>query len=780
MKLANTKRQCPPPGVWRKLLNDQLTSDELNSINDHLDHCANCRAALAAESDKERERSDGAAPWEGVPIGPGTLRMLAIAAAHNAKLSPPNKIARREPVDAPIEPPALEGFTDWSEIGRGGTAVVFRAHSAELNQFVAVKSMTPGLRSDSTTGIRNRREIRLLSTIDHPNVVRLLFTREIHGALCLVMEYVDGGTLQDLIDQAPVSACDAAEIARDLARALQAVHEMGIIHRDIKPSNILLDRSFDRVKPKPRLTDFGIAREMEGDQSITTTGVIVGTPNYMAPEQTGYVPACGQVSAATDIHALGAVLYAMLTGQPPYFAVNRYGVLLKLTQGVYTPPRALRPEIPSDLESIVIKCLEHLPSNRYSSAATLALDLDCFLHGRPVSAGSSLKRKRLKLWSLKVAAIALGFVVLVACVRPDFSHDQTPPREQKILGTMNEDSARTETTGNEQFTDNRKEIAEIQVFRPSFAPSGAAEIEAPQVTSGQFLDLLQQDLKQLNSLALRGKREEGLEFGKKMLAKLDSRFDDVTEQPRYILYLVRSMNVIMGQFGDLARPAEGCRFFPRLLKIARDQSNEDIPDQSIVMELVNTSQEARRISKAAGRLADSIPLQKEIQSLIRKRYEAAPTDQSNYQPMFLTTASLASSMFDTYRIHEWEQYLRSAQEFGENLLVSSPEYGETKSSLYTLYKDMAMGMGALSRFKEAQDSLQKSLKFASPDDLGMVHGYLARAAFDLGEFDKSTSEANESLKYPASRQQAEELLRRIESAKANRIAQPASSNATKE
>lgn len=268
-------------------------------------------------------------------------------------------------------------------LGHGGGGIVFLAFDPDLRREVALKiPHLPGLLSPD---MRRRflREARAAARLDHPNLVPVHEVGESGGVCFIVSAYCHGGNLAQWLAArtTPVPARQAAELLALLADALQYVHEHGIYHRDIKPGNILLDtpglRWTHDLGFTPRLTDFGLAKQMDSDSGLSANGRVVGTPSYMAPEQLeGRSDAIGR---RADVYGLGAVLYELLTGQPPFKGATDSETLDQVLFKAPVPPRRLRPTVPPKLEKICLKCLEKMPERRYASAAELANDLQTFL-----------------------------------------------------------------------------------------------------------------------------------------------------------------------------------------------------------------------------------------------------------------------------------------------------------------------------------------------------------------------------------------------------------------
>jgi eukaryotic-like serine/threonine-protein kinase len=291
------------------------------------------------------------------------------------------------------------------EIARGGVGVVYKARQLSLERIVALKLLIAGQFADPKARARFRTEAEAAAGLRHPNIVTIYEVGEHDGLPFLAMEYVDGGTLAQCIGGEPLSATVAARYAVKIARAIQFAHAQGTLHRDLKPSNILLD-AFD----EPRVTDFGLAKQLGTDSELTLTGQVLGSPSFMAPEQ-----AAGdqkQICPATDVYALGAMLYQMIVGRPPFQAGSASEVLKQVERDEPLRPRRLNPSVPQDLETITLKCLEKTPAGRYGSAEELAADLQRFLDHKPVAARPLGPLGRAWRWSRRNPALALSLVLL--------------------------------------------------------------------------------------------------------------------------------------------------------------------------------------------------------------------------------------------------------------------------------------------------------------------------------------------------------------------------------
>ena len=313
--------------------------------------------------------------------------------------------------DDPGRPsPMLMDFGDYElleQIGRGGQGVVFRARQKSLNRTVALKVIGLGQWATEAHLKRFRLEAEAAAKLEHPGIVPIHEVGERDGSCYFSMKFVEGGQLDEVTKREPMPIRRAVELIANVARTVHYAHEHGILHRDIKPGNILLD-----AKGEPHLTDFGLARLVESESSVTHTLEVLGTPSYMAPEQA--VGNNAAVSSVTDVYGLGAVLYQLLTGQPPFAGGTTYETIKLLLDTEPRQPRLLNPKIDRDLCTICLKCLEKDPKRRYSSALALAEDLERWLKHEPIAARRTGIITRAKKWVRRNPTSALLAASLVA------------------------------------------------------------------------------------------------------------------------------------------------------------------------------------------------------------------------------------------------------------------------------------------------------------------------------------------------------------------------------
>jgi tRNA A-37 threonylcarbamoyl transferase component Bud32 len=292
------------------------------------------------------------------------------------------------------------------EIARGGMGIVWKARQTSLKRDVALKMIRNGALAGSNEVARFLREAEAAANLQHPNIVAIHEIGEHGGQHYFSMDYVTGRDLGSLVKEGPLSPRSAARYVKIIAEAVHFAHQRGTLHRDLKPQNVLIDAS-----DQPRITDFGLAKLMKDDSQLTQSGVVMGSPSYMPPEQASGRQ--GDVGPASDVYSLGAILYELLTGRPPFRGSTPMATLCAVLQEEPTAPRRLKADVPLDLETICLKCLEKSPSARYPTARALAEELDRFLKGEPIQARPASAVRKTVSWARRHPGVLAAFAALV-------------------------------------------------------------------------------------------------------------------------------------------------------------------------------------------------------------------------------------------------------------------------------------------------------------------------------------------------------------------------------
>jgi WD40 repeat protein len=348
--------------------------------------------------------------------GPPAIDLLA-AARSSHRIPPALPGDGQSPPPGARERPRLAGYEILEELGRGAMGTVYKARQVRLKRLVALKVIGSALLAEPRVLARCRTEAEAAARLQHANIVQIYEVGEQDGSPYLALEFVDGGTLEGKLGGKPQPGRAAAELVETLARAMHYAHQRGVVHRDLKPANVLLTED-----GTPKITDFGLAKVLEGEPGQTLPGAIVGTPSYMAPEQAE--GKAREVGPAADVYALGAILYDALTGRPPFRGASLLETLEQVRSEEPVAPSRLLPKLPRDLETICLKAMARSPARRYPSAGALADDLRRFLNHEPIHARPVGAAERLGRWCRRhptraglVAAIgALLATVVVASV----------------------------------------------------------------------------------------------------------------------------------------------------------------------------------------------------------------------------------------------------------------------------------------------------------------------------------------------------------------------------
>jgi TRAP transporter TAXI family solute receptor len=346
-----------------------------------------------------RTRGDQASRHVGETLA---LDPNATPRANQTRAATPERLHAGTDFDIALESGQFCIFGDYEllkTLGRGGMGVVFKARQISLNRIVALKMILAGKLASPADIRRFRAEAQAAGKLGHPHIVNVFEADEVDGRHYFTMEYVEGHTLAQIINGQPLPPQRAARYLELIARAVDCAHEQDILHRDLKPANVIVDE-----RDEPQVTDFGLAKDMTDEANFTTSGAAIGTPGYMAPEQAA--GRRGEISPAVDVYSLGAILYEMLTGRPPFSGDSVVDIILDVIHKDPLPPRVLNPAVDRELESVCLKCLRKGPAERYASALEVAEEMRRYLEGRPVLAQPLSLTQRAAHWVRDVPMVS--------------------------------------------------------------------------------------------------------------------------------------------------------------------------------------------------------------------------------------------------------------------------------------------------------------------------------------------------------------------------------------
>ena len=391
--------------------------------------------------------------------------------------------------------PRMADYEILGVLGEGGMGIVYKARDLRLDRFVALKMIRWGGSTRPEDLARFEAEAKAVAAIEHPNIVRIFEIGEYGGTPYCSLEFLAGGSLAERQGGKPLPAREAARVTELLARAMTAVHRAGIIHRDLKPANVLY-----AADDTPKITDFGLVKRFEDESGRTRTGSILGTASYMAPEQARGEP--NRIGPAADQYSLGAVLYELLTGRPPFRGVSVLDTLDQVRNNEPVPPSRLQPKLPRDLETICLKCLEKDPARRYPQVSALAEDLHRFASGEPIVARPVSAPERLGRWCLrnKVVAALTGvtLALLLTIVAGTVYGYLAPKRQNLALESANKRATRKQFEAEQKqrlaenvarfFHEQNRRALDTHVEMMNLLSSKLQHVPGIEDTRGAFLD----------------------------------------------------------------------------------------------------------------------------------------------------------------------------------------------------------------------------------------------------------------------------------------------------
>ncbi|HEV2947870.1 MAG TPA: serine/threonine-protein kinase, partial [Gemmataceae bacterium] len=503
--------ECRPPlGVTSDQTTDQPSSASTPN-------CGFSGATLDYVSQKAIEP-----PANGdIYLGETVDQVSALESAHSEpKADVPSPVPAVGPLAGPQN---IAGYEILGVLGRGAMGVVYKARQRGLKRIVALKMIKAGDEADENELLRFRTEAESAGQLQHPNIVQVHEVGWHNGCPYLSLEFVHGGSLKDRLNGTPQPVQAAAQLTQVLAQAIDYAHRQGVVHRDLKPGNVMLEPPrgdgstvssmsatplVDQLYGTPKVADFGLAKRLEEDSGQTRSGTILGTPSYMAPEQAFGLSK--DVGPLADQHALGAVLYELLTGRPPFRGATMWETIEQVQKQEPVPPSRLQPKVPRDLETICLKCLQKEPTRRYKDAAALAEDLRRFVAGEPILARPVSTPERLMRWcrrNPKVASlIGTVFVLLLtgiiglAYFNIQLAAEKEAERIAKEEAKTNENIAMGQrkllldslTTVMEQIYDKLKDKPRLQALRRELLKTALKDYD--QVAENRDVEISKADV----------------------------------------------------------------------------------------------------------------------------------------------------------------------------------------------------------------------------------------------------------------------------------------------
>jgi tetratricopeptide (TPR) repeat protein/tRNA A-37 threonylcarbamoyl transferase component Bud32 len=564
--------------------------------------------------------------------------------------------------------------------------VVYKARQKGLNRTVALKMILSGPHASEDELRRFRAEAESAARLQHPNIVQIYEVGEQDGLAYFSLEYVEGGSLADRLAGAPLPPEDAARLSETLARAVQAAHERGVIHRDLKPANVLVAGAPDTPVGQltPKVTDFGLSKQMDAG-SRTRSGVVMGTPSYMAPEQAGGAGAAGP---ATDVYALGAILYELLTGRPPFRAATALDTVLQVLSEEPVPPSRFQPKLPRDLETICLKCLQKEVPRRYASAAALADDLHRFLRGEPILARPVPAWERVLKWARRRPTVAsltvLSAAALVAVLGVGLAYNHRLKHANEQLGGALADADREHRRAQGHL---HKALEAVDQMLTKVGDERLADIP-------EFAGLRQQLL------------EEALAFYHGFLRE-ESDDPEVRRETGRASYRIANLYLMLGRTGEAEKACQEALELQEKLTADRPGQSEYAHDlaQTYAM-LGHVYTMTARFERAGAAYGRAV----EVDERLVRQYP----DQLDYLEGLVRDQAIRGSFRTYLDPRQAEADFRAAIAYGTRLLAGRPNSADSQCLLASVHGNLGMALANQKRFDDAEAELRKGETLLQP------------------------------------------------------------------
>jgi tetratricopeptide (TPR) repeat protein len=665
-----SRAECPTDGEVLAFRHGELPGPDRRAIAEHLALCPRCQQAARA-ADPLADPGVTVLRPDSSDAEPPALDTL-----HPRRLGPAERIGPYEIL---------------GELGRGGMGVVYRARHVELNRVVALKMLLRSPSADPAGQIRFRTEAEAVARMQHPNIVQLFEVGQHEGQPYLTLELVEGGSLADHADGKAQPPAQAARWLELLARAVQYAHERGVLHRDLKPANVLLT-----AEGTPKVSDFGLARPVERVTGPTSTGAILGTPAYMAPEQ---VDASMAVGPRADVWGLGAILYELLTGRPPFVGETPWEVLLRVKVQDPVPPRLLWPGVPRDLETVCLKCLEKQPQGRYGSAGELADEMRRFLDGRPIQARPINAWGRLVRWARRrpvVAALSAGLLAVtllgIGLVTWQWQEAEAAAQEARAARGRAEATARSEANARHAATASETRALDFEKkARAAVVRWYVYATQDPRMKAIGLEDLRKELLLEARAFLqdfTRGRGDDPGAAGDRALAH----------------FQLASVLVELKEF----EPAR--REFATALALYRKLAGRRLDLHSVRSDVANCLHNLAALDVEAGRLKEAEATYDECLALRRSLAEAYPAVAGYRADLAGTVAAVGLMHLAAKRHAAAEQCLKKALALRRQLADELPKRSQPRRDVADSLNALAGYYNAQGRFADAEVLFRQTVK----------------------------------------------------------------------
>jgi serine/threonine protein kinase/tetratricopeptide (TPR) repeat protein len=680
---------------------------------------------------------------------------------------------------------AVPGYEVLGVLGRGGMGIVYKARHLRLDRIVALKKVR--YTEDSSAEVRERfeAEARAVARLQHAHIVQVFEVGEHDGAPYMALELCTGGSLASKLNGTPWEAASAARVVQTLAVAIHVAHRSGVVHRDLKPGNILLQRhpgelpaaeaTFRISDFEPKVTDFGLAKRLDDPSGRTPSGAVLGTPSYMAPEQ---AEGGKQVGPAADVYALGAVLYELLVGRPPFKAASVMETLHQVMHEEPVSPARLRPQVPRDLETICLKCLEKAPERRYTSAADLADDLRRFLAGEPIRARPVGMAERLWRWGRRNPTVAtLAAITVVTLLSGTAVASYFAVQARARLGQVEAERDRAQTNLQlarqavddyslkvsndprlrEKFLSLRKEL--LQTVVPFYEKLLTQAEQGPEVQAelGRTCSNLGWIMSEI------GEKDKAIARYQQARAMLTPLSSEHPEERSYRASLSEADHRLGMAYLATGKSEDAKAALEQALAARKQLAAECPHDRQYQTDLVASYFELANVARATGKAEEAEAAYQEVLSIRKRLAEEHPEDPSCQQAVGATYNNLGTAYRDRNKLAEATKAYEEALKVRQRLAKEHPEsaayladVAASQGNVGIIYSETGRKAEAERAFLEAV-ALQKRLTEQHPET-PRYRNLLARNYDCLGNLYKAMGKKVEAAKSHAEAQAQFEQL----------------------